>query len=107
MVRGHSDDWVFDTDPEGRITRVGKVGDNCYNMVGVSWFRKDDAGILGKLIREAYGKKGYEKLFWDDVVNMNLDKLDLNIYEIDEKGIIEIDTVEELAELDPAYGGMS
>ena len=33
MVAGHSDDWVFDTDAKGRITRIGKGGDDCFNMV--------------------------------------------------------------------------
>ena len=103
MVPGHSDDWVFDTDENGRIIRVGKVGDDRYNMVGVAWFKKDDARMLGNLIKDAYGKQGYEDLFWDDVVNENLDKLDLTVHEIRAGQITEIDTVEELAEVDESY----
>ena len=103
MVPGHSDDWVFDVDSSGRITRVGKVGDDHYNMVGVAWFSKDDARLLGQLIKDAYGKDGYEDLFWDDVVNQNLDKLDLVVHEIKAGQIAEIDTVEELAEVDESY----
>ena len=63
MVKGHSDDWVFDTDEAGRITRVGKVGDDRFNMVGISWFCRDDARLLGELINNAYGQNGYEELF--------------------------------------------
>ena len=103
LVKGHSDDWVFDTDSSGRITRVGKVGDDRYNMVGVSWFRNPDARMLGQLIKEAYGKEGFEDLFWDDVVNNNLDKLDITVHAINEGQITEIDTVEELAEVDESY----
>ena len=103
MVPGHSDDWVFDTDENGRIIRVGKVGDDRYNMVGVAWFKKDDARMLGNLIKDAYGKQGYEDLFWDDVVNENLDKLDLTVHEIRAGQITEIDTVEELVEVDESY----
>ncbi len=103
MVEGHSDDWVFDTDMNGRITRVGKVGDDRFNMVGVSWFQKDDARLLGQLIKEAYGKEGFEDLFWDDVVNSNLDKLDLVVHEIRAEQITEIDTVDELAQVDESY----
>jgi len=106
MVRGHSDDWVFDTDNNGRITRVGKTGDDCYNMVGVAWFKKDDVRLLGKLIREAYGKPGYEALFWDDVVDRNLDKLNLVVHAIEDGQIIEIDTVEELKAVDNTYSGI-
>ncbi len=103
MVKGHSDDWVFDMDEDGRITRVGKVGDDPYNMVGVAWFRKEDVQLLGRLIKDAYRKKGYEDLFWDDVVNQNLDKLNLVVYPIEEGQITEIDTVGELIRLDKSY----
>lgn len=103
MVKGHSEDWVFDLDSEGRITRVGKVGDGCYNMVGISWFKKDDARILGKLIQNAYEVDGFEVLFWDDVVNANLDILNLSVHEITGEQIVEIDTVEELIAVDSSY----
>ena len=103
MVPGHSDDWVFDVNDAGKITRVGKVGDDHYNMVGVAWFRKDDARILGKAVEEAYGKPGYEDLFWDDVVDRNLDKLDLMVHPITGSEMIEIDTVAELAAIDNSY----
>ena len=103
MVPGHSDDWVFDVNDDGKITRVGKVGDDHYNMVGVAWFRKDDARILGKAVEEACGKPGYEDLFWDDVVDRNLDKLDLTVHPITGSEMIEIDTVEELAAIDNSY----
>ena len=96
MVAGHSDDWVFDTDETGRITRVGKGGDDRYNMVGVAYFKKKDARLLAQMIRDAYGREGYEALFWDDVVNTNLDVLDLTVHEIKAGQIVEIDTVEEL-----------
>lgn len=103
MVTGYSGDWVFEQDDSGKIIRVGKVGDNCFNMVGVAWFRKEDARRLGKLINIRYCTEGYEDLFWDDVVNENLDKLDLIVHEVHEGQLVEIDTVEELKEIDPSY----
>lgn len=103
MVKGHSEDWVFDLDSDGRITRVGKVGDDCYNMVGISWFKKDDARLLGKLIQNAYEVDGFEDFFWDDVVNANLDILKLSVHEINAEQIVEIDTVEELMAVDSSY----
>lgn len=103
MVPGHSDDWVFNVNELGRITRVGKVGDDCFNMVGIAWFQKEDAQRLGRLIEARYGTDGYEDLFWDDVVNENLDILNLVVHEIHEGQLIEIDTVNELKAIDPCY----
>ena len=103
MVEGRSDDWVFEQDAAGRITRVGKGGSDVYNMVGISWFKASDAEILKKAIYEAYEKGGYEELFWDDVVNNNLDKLNLTVHTIAEGAITEIDSIEELAAVDPDW----
>lgn len=96
FVKGYSSDWVFERDNLGFITRVGKGGTDCYNMVGISYFTGQDASVLSDKISEAYGKSGYETLFWDDVVNSNLSKLRLKISPVFESDICEIDTVEEL-----------
>lgn len=96
FVHGHSDDWVFDLDKEGYISRVGKIGDNQFNMVGLSYFTNKDSKTLADAIEKVYLTEGYETLFWDNVVNNNLDKLKLKVQEVFPNQIIEIDTVEEL-----------
>lgn len=100
MVKGFSDDWVFETGDDGYITRVGKGGTDCYNMVGISYFKQKDAGILKDAILKAYDEPGHEELFWDDVVNRNLDKLKLKINPVADDQIVEIDTCEELKEVE-------
>lgn len=104
MVKGHSDDWVFNLDDKGRIVRVGKVGDDCYNMVGIAYFKSLDARLLGHFIDEAYDQGNYRDLFWDDVVDRNLKKIDLTVKEISEEQLVEIDTIDELILLDDTYG---
>ena len=104
FVKGHSDDWLFDQDETGRITRVGKYGDDKYNMCGVSWLKAADAAIVRDAIDLAYTKPGtYENLFWDDIVNNELDKLDLNVHPVKPEQIVEIDSVKELEVVDPDY----
>ena len=100
MQKGHSDDWTFDVDALGRITRIGIGGDDCYNMAGISYFKRDDAAILKDAIIEAYETPGKEGYFWDEVVNESLDRLDLGILPIHEGQVIEVDTCEELKELE-------
>ncbi|MEZ3446203.1 MAG: phosphocholine cytidylyltransferase family protein [Lachnospiraceae bacterium] len=99
MVRGYSADWVFELQ-NGFISRVGKGGTDTYNMVGVSYFKKKDAGILADAIVQAYHTEGNADLFWDDVVNQNLDRLRLKVFPVVEGQIVEIDTVEELIAID-------
>lgn len=98
MQQGYSDDWVFDLQGD-TISRVGKGGKDTYNMVGVAYFKQADALILREEIEKAYAVEENSNLFWDDVVNRNLDKLKLKIEPVSEGQIVEIDTVEELEKI--------
>ena len=104
MVKGDSDDWVFEQDGAGRIVRVGKGGDDCFNMCGVAWFRAADAKKIADAIAEAYRHPGtYETLFWDDIVDRQIKNVDLTVHEVFRDQIVEIDSVAELAVVDPEY----
>jgi len=102
MVEGHSDDWVFDTDPAGRITRVGKGGDNCFNMVGISYFKAADSAKVADAALEDVKKSENAQLFWDDVVDrlVKCGELDLVVHEVAPDDIVECDTVEDLQKLE-------
>lgn len=99
MVGGYSDDWVFEQ-RDGLISRVGKGGTDTYNMVGISFFKQEDARILAEEIAKAYHTEGNADLFWDEVVDQNLDRLHLKVFPVEEGQIVEIDTVDELTALD-------
>lgn len=103
MVKGYSDDWVFDLDKDGFITRVGKGGTDTYNMVGVSYFKQKDAALIADAVLEAYRHEGHEQLYWDEIVDQQLGNLKLVINPVTAEQIVEIDSVDELAEFDPYY----
>ena len=99
MVSGYSDDWIFEQNEQGIITRVGKCGTDKYNMTGIAYFKEADAKILYNAIVEEYGKSGYETLFWDDVVNMHITEFKLKVHPVKNNQIVEMDTVTELEEV--------
>lgn len=101
-IVGVTDDWVFQV-KDGRIIRVGKGGKDTYGMVGISWWTKEDALIVREAIEVAYEQEGHEQLFWDEIVDRELARLNVGILEVEQDDIIEIDTVEELCELDSGY----
>lgn len=103
MVMGSSDDWAFEL-KDGYISSVKKGGRDTYNMVGISYFTKPDSLILRDKIVEAYGQEENSNLFWDEVVDANLQELRLRVESVEEGQIVEIDTVEELLEIDPDAG---
>ncbi len=100
FIPGHSDDWVFDTEG-GRITRIGKGGDDCFNMVGISFFRQPDAARIAHAVLDAARMPENHRLFWDDIVDRLVhDGLDLVVHEVKPGEIVECDTVEDLRRLE-------
>lgn len=69
-------------------------------MVGISYFQQKDACMLADVIVEAYAKEENAALFWDEIVDRNLDKFQLRIFPVEPGQIVEVDTVEELTLLD-------
>lgn len=103
FIKGYSDDWVFDQDQNGRIIRVGKVGTDRYNMCGISYFQADDAALIADEVRKVYEVPGNEQLFWDEIVDRNLDRLNLCVHPVRDDQIVELDSVEELRAFDPDF----
>lgn len=95
MQEGYSEDWIFEMEGQ-RISRIKKGGSDTYNMVGISYFKKADARILREEIEKAYKEEENAQLFWDEVVDRNLDKLELTVEPVLKGQLVEIDTVEEL-----------
>ena len=72
-------------------------------MVGISYFKQREAEIIADAVAEAYKHEGHEQLYWDEIVDRQLDKLQLVINPVTAEQIIEIDSEAELAEFDPNY----
>lgn len=99
LRHGYSSDWVFDLNKSGEIIRIGKGGTDCFNMVGISYFKRSDAELLARMIQLAYENHGEKALFWDEIVNRNLNQLKLGIHPVTKGQITEIDTIEELRQI--------
>lgn len=100
MVPGFSNDWVFEYDGS-RITRVGKGGTDCYNMVGVSYFKQPEAKRIAEAVLDYVKDVAWSQKFWDDVVDVLVKQdLDLTIHEVKPGEIVECDTVEDLRTLE-------
>jgi len=100
FLPGRSEDWVFETSG-GRISRVGKGGSDCFNMVGISFFKQPDAARIALTVLDEAKKPENAQLFWDDIVDRLVkDGLNLTIHEVHPGEIVECDTVEDLRNLE-------
>lgn len=101
-----TEDWMFETTEEGRITRLAKGSDRpCWQMVGLSYWDGADGARLAADLPEVFEQGEEERqIFWDDVpLRVRADAYDVHVRECDPSHIVEIDSFAELQEVDPSY----
>ena len=103
MVEGHSDDWLYISDENDRITAIRKGGDDAYNLCDVTYLTKEDAKTLADAVDATYKKEGSEKLFWDQILGDSLNDIYLKVHPVESDRITEIDSFDELKAIDPSY----
>ena len=98
-----TDDWCFEVS-DGIITKEKIGGLNCWQMVGISYWDAHDGEQLERDIQSAYEQPGGKEYYWEQVplvVFRNLYKVAVNPCR--EADITEIDTFNELKQLDSSY----
>ncbi|MFV0381083.1 MAG: sugar phosphate nucleotidyltransferase [Breznakia sp.] len=98
-----SDDWCFQTSQKV-ITHLGIGGRNCYQMVGISYWDSEDANKMKDDLKMVFESPGGKELYWDEVaLGKCMNKYKLHVKSVKADDIIEIDTTNELKEIDPIY----
>ena len=98
-------DWIVDADGTNRITgyhdRGGEKGWLCY---GVRRWTPEEGRKLRQYIELEYEEKQNRHIHWDYVpFNLHRDQFDLYIRETRPDQRVELDSVEEIARIDPSY----
>lgn len=98
-----TDDWCFET-KKGVITKVKVGGTKVAQMVGISFWNKDDAIKMSSDIADVFHMPGGKEKYWDEVALREcIDHYDVLVRYINKDDIIEIDTFNELKQIDPVY----
>lgn len=98
-----TDEWCFQ-EKNGRIVGVDVGGTNGHEMIGVSYWTKEDGKRFATDIEKLFASPGGKEKFWDQVVlDDKLDDYELRIQECGPTDVIEIDTLNELKAIDPVY----
>lgn len=99
-----SDDWCFRVDERGVIQEVMVGGEDCMQMVGISYWTAEDGRRLAGHLMEAFNAPGGRERYWDTVpLKYYLDDYTVYARKCDAEDVIEIDTFTELKALDKAY----
>ena len=103
MAVERTDDWCFET-KNGVITKQKIGGINCHQMVGISYYTKEDGRQLSLDIEEVFNSPGGKEKYWDQVPLVEK-KQNYKVYvrECKKEDIIEIDSFNELKQIDKTY----
>ena len=100
-----TDDWCFKVkDNVIKEQLVGGEGADIYQMVGISYWNKDDGKKLEKDIEDTFNMPGGHERYWDQV-SLNYCKKNyvVEVRECKFEDIVEIDTFNELKAIDKTY----
>lgn len=98
-----TDDWALFVS-KGRITGVSVGGLNAYRMVGISYWTEEDGRKLADCMQKVYEMPGGKEKYWDSVpLDVCKSDFNLSVRECSFEDFTEIDTFNELVQLDPSY----
>lgn len=103
IQKDRTDDWCFEV--KDGIIREQKVGgENCWQMVGISYWNESDGHRLSQDIPDVYAEPGGKERYWEQVpLKYRKDHYAVEVRECFDGDVTEIDTFRELKAIDRTY----
>lgn len=95
-------DWGFILE-DNRMVTIQKSDKNQFNMIGISYWTQNDINVILDKLDKVYHIAGNEQLFWDEIVNMCLNEINVSVKVLPDGATREIDTFKELCAIDEKY----
>lgn len=103
IKKDRTDDWCFEV-KDGIITEEKVGGEDCWQMVGISYWSEADGHRLSQDIAEVYATPGGKERYWEQVpLVYRKNNYSVEICECFDEDIVEIDTFRELKAIDKTY----
>lgn len=99
----HTDDWCFIVE-DGKIKKEQQGGENCWQMVGISYWNENDGHQIAKDLDEAYNVQQITDAYWEQIpLEYFKSNYNVSVRECSFTDVIEIDTFSELKAIDKNY----
>lgn len=100
-----TDEWLLTIDDNKKIINCSRTGGkNGWQLFSVSRWTEEDGIRLKHFLEEEFEVNNNDQIYWDDVAMFCHPKnFNLTVYPIKKGDILEIDSFEELCELDTSY----
>lgn len=103
IKKEHTDDWCFEVN-DGVITKEKVGGDDCWQMVGISFWNDADGKKLSGDIENIFARDDGKQRYWEQVpLEFCKENYRVEVRECFDEDIIEIDTFAELKIIDKSY----
>lgn len=103
IKKDKTDDWCFEVEDD-IIVKEKVGGENCWQMVGISYWSEEDGKKLAGDIDEVYNQPGGKNAYWEQVPLLyRKERYRVAVRECKDEDVVEIDTFDELKALDPSY----
>ena len=103
IKKDRTDDWCFEV-KDKVITEEKVGGEDCWQMVGISYWNEEDGRKLANDIPEVYSMPGGKERYWEQVPLVYKKKnYAVEVRECFDEDIVEIDTFKELKAIDKTY----
>ena len=94
----YENEWGLEVNNSNRLVKINIGAGEGFLMSGISYWKKEDCQKIISHMEDVYATKDYTNLYWDNMVLDIYPELDIHVREIE--GIYEIDTPEELKEVE-------
>ena len=98
-----TDDWCF-FKKKGYIDRVAIGGENCWHMIGISYWNEEDSKKLREDVVKVFNSRGGKEKYWDNVpLTVCRKDFKIEVRDCKKSNVTEIDNYSELVIIDPTY----
>lgn len=103
IKKERSDDWCFKV-KDNIIVEEKVGGENCWQMVGISYWNEADGHKLSHDIADVFASPGGKERYWEQVpLVYRKEHYKVEVRECFDEDIVEIDTFRELKAIDKTY----
>lgn len=103
IKKDRTDDWCFEV-KNGIIVEQKVGGLDCWQMVGISYWNEEHGHKLSQDIAEVYATPGGKERYWEQVpLAYRKQNYAVEVQECFDEDIVEIDSFNELKQIDPLY----
>lgn len=105
LINHFEKEWILTIDSNKNVIKCNRDGsDEGWRLYSISRWTKEDGLKLSKFIEKEFITNKNTQIYWDDVAMFCYpNEFNLTIYELEENDVCEIDTLDELIEIDSSY----